>query len=144
MGPLAASIRVHVRVLVGSQSMVFPRRKATSPYDRPNGPKNYMDWPPTVWSQSPADPCWTPVNGNPGPHLDYTVNSSPSTMFRPSRKNMARLSPSVLSKKRLRDDDHKDEPTLDRTPATCGGSREVGLTRRPNTRSQYDGRPIGS
>ena len=45
------------------------------------------------------------------------------------------LSPSVLSKKRLRDDDHKDEPTLDRTPATRGGSREVALTRRPNTSS---------
>ena len=60
-------------------------------------------------------------------------------MFHPSKKNVARLSPSVLSKKRLRDDDHKDEPTLDRTPATCGGSREVGLARRPNACSQDDG-----
>ena len=51
---------------------------------------------------------------------------------------MARLSTSVLSKKHLRDDDHKDEPTLDRTPATRGGSREVGLTRRPNAWSQDD------
>ena len=52
---------------------------------------------------------------------------------------MAWLGPSVLSKKCLRDDDHKDEPTLDRTPATHGGSREVGLTRRPNAWSQNDG-----
>ena len=52
---------------------------------------------------------------------------------------MARLSPSVLSKKRLRDDDHKDETTLDWIPATRGGSREVGLARRPNARSQDDG-----
>jgi len=52
---------------------------------------------------------------------------------------VARLSPSILSKKRLRDDDHKDESTLDHTLATCGGSREVGLARRPNARSQDDG-----
>ena len=55
---------------------------------------------------------------------------------------MARLSPSILSKKRLRDDDHKDELTLDRTPAMRGGSREVGLARRPNARSQYNDRPM--
>ena len=29
----------------------------------------------------------------------------------------------------------KDEPTLERTPAMHGGSRKVGLTRRPNARS---------
>ena len=53
---------------------------------------------------------------------------------------MARLSPSILSreKKCLNDDDHKDEPTLDQTPATRGGSREVGLVRRPNMWSQND------
>ena len=47
-------------------------------------------------------------------------------------------------KKCLRDDDHKDEPTLNRTPTMCGGSREVGLIRRLNARSQYHGGPIGS
>ena len=52
---------------------------------------------------------------------------------------MARLNPSVLSKKRLRDDDHKDEPTLDQTPTTRGGSREVALARRLNAQSQDDG-----
>ena len=52
---------------------------------------------------------------------------------------MARLCPSVLSKKHLRDDDHKDESTLDQTTTTRGGSREVGLTRRPNAWSQDDG-----
>ena len=57
---------------------------------------------------------------------------------------MAWLSPSVESKKCLRDDDHKDEPTLDWTPAMRGGSREVGLARRLNARSQYDDGPIGS
>ena len=31
-----------------------------------------------------------------------------------------------------------NEPTLDRIPATRGGSRKVGLTRRPNARSQND------
>ena len=34
---------------------------------------------------------------------------------------------------------HKDEPTLDRTPTTCRGSRKVGLAKRPNTWSQNDG-----
>ena len=47
--------------------------------------------------------------------------------------------PPFYRKKRLRDDDHKDEPTLDRTPTTRGGTREVGLARRPNARSQDDG-----
>ena len=36
-------------------------------------------------------------------------------------------------------DDHKDEPTLDWTPATRGGLRKVGLARRPNAWSQNDG-----
>ena len=49
-----------------------------------------------------------------------------------------------IEKKCLRDDDHKDEPTLDQTPTMHGGSREVGLIRRPNARSQYDDGPIGS
>jgi hypothetical protein len=35
---------------------------------------------------------------------------------------MAWLSPSVLSKKRLRDNDHKTDRPLDRTPATRRGS----------------------
>ena len=35
--------------------------------------------------------------------------------------------------------DHEDKPTPDRTPATRGGTRKVGLTRRPNARSQNDG-----
>ena len=52
---------------------------------------------------------------------------------------MAWLSTSVLSKKHLRDDDHKDKPTLDRTPAMHGGSRKVELARRPNAWSQNDG-----
>ena len=42
---------------------------------------------------------------------------------------MARLSPSIFIKKRLREDDHKDELTLDRTPASGGGSRKVGLSK---------------
>ena len=50
----------------------------------------------------------------------------------------------IEREKRLRDDDHKDEPTLDQTPATRGGSRKVGLARRPNVWSQYDDGPIGS
>ena len=33
-------------------------------------------------------------------------------------------------KKCLREDDHEDEPTLDQTPGTCGGSRKVGIARR--------------
>ena len=52
--------------------------------------------------------------------------------------------PLYFIKKRLRDDDHKDELTLDRTPAMYGGSWEVGLTRRPNVWSQYDSGLIGS
>ena len=41
-------------------------------------------------------------------------------------------------KKRLREDNRKDEPILDRTLATGGGSRKVGLARRLNARSQND------
>ena len=43
--------------------------------------------------------------------------------------------PRFIDKKRLRDDDHKDEPTLDRTLPRTGRSREVGLARRPKARS---------
>ena len=32
----------------------------------------------------------------------------------------------------------KNEPTLDQIPTMCGGSRKVGLTRRPNAWSQND------
>ena len=32
----------------------------------------------------------------------------------------------------------KNEMTLDQIPAMCGGSRKVGLTRRPNAWSQND------
>ena len=32
----------------------------------------------------------------------------------------------------------KNEPTLDQIPAMRGGSRKVGLIRRPNARSQND------
>jgi len=48
---------------------------------------------------------------------------------------------SKTKKKCLREDDHKDEPTLDQTSTTGGGSRKVGLTRRPNTRLQNDRPP---
>ena len=46
---------------------------------------------------------------------------------------------SELAKRDTRGYDHKDEPTLNRTPATRGGSRKVGLARRPNVQSQNDG-----
>ena len=52
---------------------------------------------------------------------------------------MAQLSPSVLSKKCLRDDDHKDELTPRSDPYNVRGSREVGLARRSNAWSQDDG-----
>ena len=144
MGPLAAGTRAHEhhghsgpRSGLGQSTVHgFSSKKGNESLGWLNGPKNYMDWPPRIWSRSPADPCWTPMNGEPRPHSDYPVNSSLSTIFCPSRKNVAWLSPSVLSKKEcLRDDDHKDEPTLDQTPATHGGLREVGLTRRPNVQT---------
>ena len=56
---------------------------------------------------------------------------------------MAWLNPSGCGKHR-RGDDHKDKPTLDRTPATRVGSRKVGLARRPNARSWNDRSPKGS
>ena len=54
-----------------------------------------------------ADPI---MNDGPSFHLDMPI--------------------SELAKRDTRGYDHKDEPTLDRTPATCEGSRKVGLTKR--------------
>ena len=39
-----------------------------------------------------------------------------------SEESTAQLSPSVLANGRVRDDDHKTNRLLDRTPATRGGS----------------------
>jgi hypothetical protein len=101
MGPLASKgIPTHIQVLTGALFVVFLRRKATSRRDRSNGPNNYTDQLLRIWSQSPADPCWVPTREL-GPHSDQPIISSPSAMFRPTRKNVAQLSASDSSKKTL-------------------------------------------
>ena len=53
-----------------------------------------------------------------------------SLPFFEEKRDMAQ--PLCFIKKCSRDDYDKDELTLDQTPTTRRGSREVGLTRRPN------------
>ena len=85
-----------------------------------------------------------PRTGSRGPTRTSPLIAHRAPCFVHRGKTWHGLAPLFYRKKRLRDDDHKDDPTFDRTPATRGGSREVGLSRGPNARSQYDGGLIGS
>ena len=79
-------------------------------------------------ARPPGMGSWGPTSTSP-----LTAHRAPCFVHR--AKTCHSSAPPFYQKKRLRDNDHKDEPTLDRTPATRGGSRKVGLARRPNARS---------
>ena len=121
------------RVLDDARSMVFPRRKTSSPRTGRTNPR-------TIWTGHQESGVIhqlisnrPPVKGMPGLHSNKHINNSSSAVLRPARKAWHSSAPTRSSKWTREGRRSQDEPTPQLDPCYTRG---LGIAKRPNPRSQ--------